>query len=151
MNLCPNHLRRQAAGNAAMALRWVCAGLLALVLMGSAVSPLGAAPTQEEVFRSIHKNVTTGPESGKLIAVLFGGAAVAILLVLFSQRAKRQAALKALNHQGKLLKEIQKSLPLRNAQVKRLKTLAEQKQCSSPLTLLLCPSLLSRTARGKDK
>jgi hypothetical protein len=120
---------------------WLCQG----------ASTLLAAPTQEDVFRSIHRNVTTGPDSGKLIAVLFGGAAVAILLVLVSMRAKREATPKALNHQGKLLKEIQKSLPLRTAEIKRLKTLAEQKQCSSPLLLLLCPSLLPHRNAGKVK
>lgn len=127
----------------------VLRGVVGLVALLS--SRVLAAPTQEDVFRSIHHNVTTGPESGKLIAVLFGGAAVAILLVLFSHRAKRQAAPKALNHQGKLLKEMQKSLSLKSAEVKRLKALAEQKQCSSPLTLLLCPSLLPRPARKREK
>ena len=44
------------------------------------------------------------------------GAAVIILLALFTQRRKREFATKALNHQGKLLKEVLKTVPLRSAE-----------------------------------
>ncbi len=100
-----------------------------------------AAATEEEVFRSIHNNVTQTPQSGKVFAVLLAGIVVAGVLIFVSTRAKREATPKALNHQGKLLKEVQKTVPLSASAVKSLKRLAEEKECVSPLTLLLCPSL----------
>lgn len=105
-----------------------------------------AAATQEEVFRSLHQNITETPQSGKLFAVLLGGIVVAAVLIYVSTRDKREAAPKALNHQGKLLKEVQKTVPLSATAVKSLKRLAEEKECISPLTLLLCPSLRQRPA-----
>src|SRR4051812_29702261 len=68
-------------------------------------SSLLATPTQEEVFKSINENVGQSTEPGKFMALIFGAAGVVILLVLFSQRRKRDVAPRSLNHQGKLLKE----------------------------------------------
>ncbi|HEY8667905.1 MAG TPA: hypothetical protein VIL86_14675 [Tepidisphaeraceae bacterium] len=103
-----------------------------------------AAPTQEEVFRSIQENVSEPADGGKVLGVIAAGAALLILLLLFSQRYQRKATPKALNHPGKLLKEVLKAVPIRGADIKRLKILAEQKEISSPLVLLLCPSAAKR-------
>ncbi len=84
-----------------------------------------AAPTQEDVFRSIQTSVDEPSSGGRLLPFLMAGAAVIILLAVFTQRRKREFAPKALNHQGKLLKEVLKSVPLRSAEVKQLKLLAE--------------------------
>jgi len=114
-----------------------------------------AAPTQEEVFKSIQDNVgSSSTDSRKflLYACVTGG--VIILLALFSQRRKREVIPKALNNHGKLLKEIMKGVPVRPREVKQLKTLAEQTPIArgntvqDPLTLLLCPSVLTKAVQN---
>jgi hypothetical protein len=113
-----------------------------------------ATPTQEDVFKSIQTSVDEPSSSGKVLPFLMAGAAVIILLALFTQRRKREFAPKALNHQGKLLKEVLRIVPLRSAEVKQLKLLAESNRTAvtgpvSPLTLLLCPSLFARSLRNR--
>ncbi len=112
------------------------------------------SPTQEDVFRSIQNSVDEPSSSGKVLPFLMAGAAVIILLALFTQRRNREFSPKPLNHQGKLLKEVLRIVPLRSAEVKQLKLLAETNRGSvtgpiSPLTLLLCPSLLARSIRNR--
>jgi hypothetical protein len=111
----------------------------------------GAAgtPTQEEVFRSFQENMVEKTDGTRVIAVVFLAAATVVVLLLVANRHKRQVTPKVLNHPGKLLKEVGKGVALKGSEVKRLKVLAEQCQCSSPLTLLLCPSLLERAMKGK--
>ena len=60
---------------------------------------------------------------------------------------------KAVNHAGKLLKELQKAVGIRPAEVKQLRILADASDdqgtpLDNPLVLLLCPSLLAKTMRG---
>ncbi|MGH7214303.1 MAG: hypothetical protein ACREIT_06025 [Tepidisphaeraceae bacterium] len=111
----------------------------------SSAFPAFAGPTQEDVFKSISESVGKPADSNRMLAVLLGGVAVIALLAIVAQRRKRAVRPKALNHPGKLMKEIGKSINLKPAQVKQLKTLAEQKQLASPVTLLLCPSLLGKS------
>src|SRR5688572_7821312 len=74
-----------------------------------------AQPTQEEVFQSIKDNV--GPSQtdySKLLPYVLAGMGLVILLVLVSQRKRQETATpKPLNHQGKLLREVLKTVPLR--------------------------------------
>jgi hypothetical protein len=143
-----HHHARAAARPGHQIPRWILPALVAsFTLLLSAT--VRAAATQEEVFRSLHNNITQTPQSGKLLAVFIGAVAVAGILIFVSTRAKREAAPKALNHQGKLLKEVQKSVPLSSTAVKSLKKLAEEQERISPLTLLLCPSLRQRSAANK--
>ena len=113
-----------------------------------------AQPTQEEVFQSIKDNV--GPSQtdySKLLPYVFAGMGLVILLVLVSQRKRQETATpKALNHQGKLLKEVLKTVPLRAAELKQLRMLAEgrEQRLASPLTLLLCPSLLAEAVHARQ-
>ena len=113
-----------------------------------------AAPTQEEVFKSISQNVSDGDGSGRtLLAVLLGGVAIVMLLVLLSSRRTREASPKALHHSGKLLKEIMKKVPLRPAELRQLKLLAEAEReagepIDSPLVFILCPSALTSAMRS---
>ena len=119
-----------------------------------ATSPALAQPTQEEVFRSIKENV--GPSQtdySKLLPFLVAGMGLVILLVLISQRRRQETvAPKALNHQGKLLREVLKTVPLKAAELKQLRSLAEgrDERLSSPLTLLLCPSLLAEAVHARQ-
>jgi hypothetical protein len=116
-------------------------------------APALAQPTQEEVFRSIGENVNERADSGRLLAVVLGTAGIIFLLVVISHSKRREAAPKKLNHQGKLLKEVLKTVSLKPAELKQLKALAHEARArdengpESPLTLLLCPSVLAREAQ----
>lgn len=110
-----------------------------------------AAPTQEDVFRSIQNNVNEPASGAGAMPFLMAAAAVIILLAVFTQRRNRAFSPKAANHQGKLLKEVLKTVPLRSAEVKQLKLLLEssreEPRPTNPLTLVLCPTLLTRFMR----
>lgn len=84
------------------------------------------------------------------MALIFGTAGVIILLVLFSHRRKRDVSPRSLNHQGKLLKEIVKRINLKPGEMRQLKALADEQSVSSPLTLLLCPSILSKALKHQS-
>ena len=77
--------------------------------------------------------------------------AVVILIALLSQRQRRAVSPKPLNSQSKLLREILQSVPLKSGDVKRLKAMAEKREIESPLTLLLCPSVLGRSHHPVDR
>lgn len=112
-----------------------------------------AQPTQEEVFRSIGRNVSQPADSRRVLAVALGIAGVVALLVVISHSKQRDGGPRPLNHQGKLLKEAMKAVPLKPAELKQLKTLVQEARArdengpESPLTLLLCPSVLAREAQ----
>src|SRR5689334_14228553 len=119
--------------------------LLSVILIAPVAS---AAPTQQDVFRSIQDNVGSTTDPTKFLAFLLGVVALVILFSLLHLRRDREAKPKVLNHHGRLLKEIAKSVELRPAEIKQLKLLADQREdVSSPLTLLLCPSLLTETVK----
>ena len=84
-----------------------------------------ATPTQEEVFKSIQNNVNQSSDSGRIIPYLMAAGAVVILVALFSQRRKREFNPRAMNHQGKLMKEVLRAVPLRLVEMKQLKLLCE--------------------------
>ena len=125
-------------------------------LLTSSAPPALAQPTQEDVFRSIQDNVGKPVDGGPILAVLAAAAGGIVLLAVISQRRQRQAAPRPLNHAGRLWKEVTRDLPLRPAEVRQLKLLAEQSRqddtpVSSPLTLLLCPSLLEKAAADSKR
>ena len=117
----------------------------ALYVLHSAFSL--AAPSQEDVFKSIQTNLSEPSDPSKLMGVVLGGAGLILLLVILSQRRKREVAPKRFNHPGKLMKEIARAVNMKPAEVRQLKTLAEDQQVSSPITLLLCPSILARAVK----
>ncbi len=80
---------------------------------------------QEDVFRSIKTDLTeSGYSSATLVITLAGALGLLLLLAFFSRHTKRQATRKAINHHGKLLKEIFKKIPLKPAEHKQLRLLA---------------------------
>ena len=137
------------------------AGARAAVAAALALLPLVAVaqPTQEEVFKSIGDTVNEPVDSSKVVAVLASAAGVVVLLVVVSHWRKRETKSKALDHPGKLLKEVMRNVPLKGAELKQIKLLSQDLRprgdggrLESPLTLLLCPSLLAEAAkqsRGK--
>jgi hypothetical protein len=122
-----------------------------LILLASGfwilASPSNAAPSQEDVFKSIQTNLSEPSDPSKLLGVILGGAGLILLLVILSQRRKREVAPKRLNHPGKLMKEIARAVNLKPVDVRQLKALAEDQKVSSPITLLLCPSILARAVK----
>jgi len=120
--------------------------LMSVVLTHAAA----AAPTNEEFFRSVRDNIDKPVDPTKFIAFAMAVVGIIILMVLFSRKKEQRAAKpKVLNHSGKLLKEIMSAVHLKPAEVKQLKLLAEGQSVSSPLTLLLCPSVFAKAVRAK--
>jgi hypothetical protein len=115
-----------------------------------------ATPTQDQVFQSIQNNLGPSVDGAKLLAVLAAGVGVAIVLVVFSKRERREALPRSLNHKGKLMRELVKTAGLKHSQAKALQALAHDLQASgvevnNPITLLLCPSLTSKPPEKSDK
>lgn len=113
------------------------------------LTPILAQMTQDQVIRSIRDNAN---ESGNPVGFLFVvlGLVGVIVLILVLGSTKRRVSpvgikgVKRLHHHGKLVKEMNKVLGLRPADAKRLKAMAAEHDLESPLTLLLCPSLLKK-------
>ncbi|HWP39980.1 MAG TPA: hypothetical protein VNL70_03565 [Tepidisphaeraceae bacterium] len=113
------------------------------LLLLAASSSSVAAPTQEEVLRSISKSVGQPVDPGRFLIALFAIGGLIVVAAFISQRRKRVIAPRVLNHPGKLLKEVSRRVGLKPAELRHLRRLAEvDEQVSNPLTLLLCPSLL---------
>jgi hypothetical protein len=118
-----------------------------------------AQPTQEEVFKSIGQSVDQPVDSSKVLAVLAAIGGGLVLLVVVGQRRGRETRPRSLNQPRKLMKEVLRIVPLKGAELKQVKLLAQDlrpggrdERVQSPLTLLLCPSLLAEAAkqcRGK--
>ena len=128
---------------------WLCSTLCAL----SIALPVLANPTQEEVFKSINENVGQTVDGTKVLAIMAAIAGLVIILVLFNRRQTREAAPTALNHQGKLLRELMKTAGLKPAEARQLKVLAEHaaavgEPVESAVTLLLCPSVMKRVKQS---
>lgn len=122
--------------------------LLILIVCGSCL-PSMALPTDEDVFKSVRDNYSEPTDPKKFIAVISVIVGGAVLCAVLSNRKKRQVIPKTLNHPGKLLKEVMKAVDLRPVEVKQLKMLADDQNVSSPLTLLLCPSVLAKAVKAK--
>ena len=143
-------------------------GLLAALVLQSAFSihhsaflPLLADATQEEVLRSIGTNVSeSGGDSGRVLGVLAGVAGAVVLLVVVGQRRGGGAAgPKPLHSHSRLMKEVLRTVPLKPAELKQLKLLLQESRArggeapvpESPLTLVLCPSVLLKSAQGRSQ
>ena len=120
------------------------------ILHSAFCTSASAAPSQQDVFKSIESNVGETGDPRRIIAVICGVIAVIVVLVLLNRRQRERAAPKALNHQGKLIKEVLKQVRVKPAEMRRLKTLAQEQSCS-PLTLLLCPSVLARAMKERKQ
>jgi hypothetical protein len=131
--------------------------------------PALAEPTQEDVFRSIGRNVSETGDNGKVLGILAGVAGAVVLLVVVGQRrARADAGPKVLHSHPKLMKEVLRTVPLKPAEVKQLKVLLQECRAGdgggcdgdsggkgpppqSPLTLVLCPSLLLKAAHARNE
>jgi hypothetical protein len=106
-----------------------------------------AEPTQQDVLRSIGDSVGDTVDPGKMLAIGVVVVGLVLVVALVNMRRKRQLTPRALNHPGKLLKEVAREISLKPAEVKQLRSLADNQELSSPLMLLLCPSLLDKAVK----
>jgi hypothetical protein len=121
-------------------------GVCALLMKASIVL---ATPTQDEIVKSFNDNMNQAPDYGLLIPWFFAACGAVAVVIYFRNRQKRQAIPQSLNHPKKLVKEIVKSVELDPAEMKRVTQLARELNCDNPLTLLICPSLMSSDAGEK--
>ena len=120
--------------------------LLGLALPALLTLRAAANPTMDQITQSFNQNMDQEPDYSKMIPWLFGLAGAVVVVVYFRQRQKQAANPKPLNHPGKLLKEVTKIAEIEKDEMRRLKLAAAEKNVSSPLVLLLCPSLLESNA-----
>jgi len=106
---------------------------------------------QEDVFKSISDNVSGASDPTMLYWVLGGAVGLVLLLAAASAFKRREARPKVVNHQGRLMKEMFKRVPLKKGEAKQLKVMAGEQGCASPLTLILCPSLMAKGLGQKSK
>lgn len=123
---------------------------LAIFLICTGGSVAMGSPTQEEVFRSISSNVSETGDPGKFMALLAAVGGLVVLLIVISRRKQETNTFKSLNHGGKLMKEVALAMDLKPAELKKLKSLAVEADVSSPLVLMLCPSILKRTVHARS-
>lgn len=111
-----------------------------------------AVDKQQEFFNSLNSEFSDPVDGKKLLAIVFTVLAVIVLMIALSMREKKPKKVgpKTVRHQGRLLKEIAKSVGIRSRDMKKLKAVAAQ-QNVSPLTLLLCPSALPASVRKKAR
>jgi hypothetical protein len=113
-----------------------------------------AAPTQQDVFRSIQDNVGGSQvDSSQFLYVLLGLVCLIVILAIITQQRKRVVRRKTANHPGKLLREILRAVPLKKRELKQLKLVADNADTDlpvqNPLSLMLCPSVIARTIQKK--
>jgi len=121
----------------------------------SASTRVLAAPSQQDVFKSIQDSMGSDKEvdSTPIYLLVAGGIATLVIMTLVGRRQNKSDTPEAFNHPGKLMKEVLRDIPLKSAEVKQLKLLAgaveeQTGDETSPLILLLCPSLMARGLKG---
>lgn len=108
-----------------------------------------AAPSEQDVFKSINENVGKPSDNSRLLPVLVAGAGLVLLVIFISQRVNRpKAPKKPAIRPTKLMKEISRGVGLKSSEIKQLKAMA-QTQDANPLTLLLCPSVMVKAVQAK--
>jgi hypothetical protein len=109
-----------------------------------------AAPTQEEVFRSINQNVGSTVDFDRYMPYILTALGAIILAAIYNHRKQNPGIVKRVNHVGKLVREVSRSVHLKSAEVKQLKLMAEEQKVNNPLMLLLCPSVLAKAMRTRN-
>lgn len=124
---------------------------------------IGRGATQEEFLKSLHQSVNQGPvgEGGitaRGFAMFLGVVGLIVAVLIVGNRIQRRTggAKPAprplsrptnINQPRKLVREIAKAAGLSGDELRQLRTAADEHGHASPLTLLICPSLLIDAAR----
>ncbi len=112
------------------------------------IPPL-AQMTLEDFYRSTRESLTETPSTGRLVALLILAAVLLVVLMILHVWYRRQAVPRTINHQGRLTREVGRALALKSDELTQLIRVAEEQSLTSPLVLLLCPSLLAKTIAAK--
>lgn len=110
------------------------------------VATAQAAPTQEEFFKSMQTSVDNASDgSGVVLWMIAGALGLVVLVYVIGNRQRGHVVKpKVLNHSRKLLREVARDAQIKGWELKELKAAVDDGVCSSPLTLLICPSLLAK-------
>jgi hypothetical protein len=114
------------------------------------------ATAQEDFLKSMSEGVSSGGEQHSILPIILAVAAVIMLLAWLGTRERKSAKPRTVNHSRKLLKQIGRDVGLAGVEIRQLKVLADVHERTggeplhSPLTLLLCPSLLQKTLEAGD-
>ncbi len=113
--------------------------------------------TQEEVFKAIQEQVSDPSGlSPRVWAVILMVVAVVMILIWWNTRPRSPKQSKTINHSRKLIRQMSRELGLAKVEVKQLRLLADihrrttGEQVGNPLTLLLCPSVLTKAVAAAD-
>ena len=125
---------------------------LSLFLLMAFLTPaLHAAPSQNDVFKSIQESMDKPQDFDyRPVLLLVGGGGVAVLLLLVvNRRQKGTRPSQTLNSPAKLMKEVLREISLNSGEVKQLKLMAAAVENptpheTNPLVLLLCPSVMAK-------
>jgi hypothetical protein len=145
-----------ASERPAHALRAGCRVLAGVGVVCGASSAALAEVTQDQAFDSIRQNMGQPVDLSNLGWVAAGLLTVVGLLVYLGHRRKVQRSGKALNHKGKLIRELTRAVGLKPAELKKVRGMAEQLrdhheiEVDNPMLLLLCPSLLAKAMKKKE-
>lgn len=151
----PNSLRgalrlTQKGTGHSSANRWLFA-IIAFLSIAFSTPALHAAPSQEDVFKSIQESMDKPQDFDyrPVFMLAGGGGGVVLLLLIFSRRQKAGRSPQTLNSPAKLMKEVLREISLNSGEVKQLKMMAAAvesttAQETNPLVLLLCPSIMAK-------
>ncbi len=141
--------------------RWLASGTAMLATAGASVAL--AADSAQDKLQSLFDGVagktapgTEAPSSTHLLAFTMLGLGVISILVWHNNRQPKPKKVRQVNHSRKLMKQITRQIGLAGDEVRQLKLLADIHQRTSgqplqnPLTLLLCPSLLTHSLESND-
>jgi hypothetical protein len=123
--------------------------------------------TQEEFLRSLRDSVNNGPDgnngeiSARGFAMFLGMLGLIVAFIVLAQKLHKRLAHRSggasprrssikptnINQPRKLIKEVAKVAGLSRDEIRQLKAAADEQGRASPLTLLICPSLLIEAAR----
>jgi hypothetical protein len=132
-----------------------------MVIVGAvcvAQTPLRAAPTQDEFFSSMRRATRESPPVPSLPALpkppayatplLLAAGGLLLLLVVIAVRRNRRASLppQPLNSPRKLARELARRVPLKTREWRQVRAAAAHHGCASPVTPLVCPSLLLKAS-----
>lgn len=108
------------------------------------------ARSQDDVLRGIRENVGATMDLTAVFAVLAGFAAFVILLAGLQFLRRRAATPRVVHSLERLQHDLVKATGLSRSDLQQLNTISRKQKLSSPLLLILCPSLLEKAMEEED-
>ncbi len=127
------------------------------------VTSAHAQTPQADYLRRLSENVGGAGSNGgegvaipHLLAFVVLIAGVVTILIWWNNRQEKPKKIKHVNHSRKLMRQISREMGMAGDEIKQLKLLADLYErdkgqaLENPLTLLLCPSLLTRSIESGE-